>query len=95
MITVEFEEIRKNLKRRGFVCGIWQDPPQQEWNDFIHSEDEIIVLISGEIEISIGTNKIYPKINEEVLIPAKSTHSIKNISHQSNKWLYGYHLTKK
>ena len=95
MKTPIFEEVKQNWKERGFSCSIWQDPPQQEWNDFIHSEDEIIILAKGEIEIWVESNKSRPKIGEEVLIPMKSTHSVKNTGNQPNEWYYGYRLTKK
>ncbi len=95
MKTLIFEEIKQNWKERGFSCSIWQDPPQQEWNDFIHSEDEMIILVKGEIEIRTKSNKVRPKIGEEFLIPAKSTHSVKNTGSQPNEWYYGYRLTRK
>ena len=88
------EKVKKNWKNRGFSFGIWEDEPGQEWNDFIHSEDELLWLLRGEIEVSFNGEKIRPQIGEEVLIPAKTPHSVKNTGSEPNKWFYGYRLTK-
>ena len=84
------DQVAQVWKSRGFSCGIWQDPPAQVWEDFVHSMDELLMLMEGEIELEMEGRVLHPKVGEEVLIPAKSRHSVRNTGKTANRWLYGY-----
>lgn len=77
-------------KARGFSCGLWIDPPGQEWNDFSHGVDELFLLVEGELELEISGRTFRPKSGEEVLIPAHAAHSVRNVGDSTTRWLYGY-----
>jgi mannose-6-phosphate isomerase-like protein (cupin superfamily) len=85
---------RKNVERdweeRGFSCGLWTDPPGQVWADFVHDVDELVMLVEGKIVLEMEGRTIHPAIGEEVLIPAETSHTVRNIGGVTARWLYGY-----
>jgi quercetin dioxygenase-like cupin family protein len=48
------------------------------------------MLLEGEMEFTVESEVIRPRIGEELLIPARSTHSAHNIGSSTARWLYGY-----
>ena len=84
------EQIRKNWEARGYSFGVFKDPPEQVWADFVHRTDELVVLAEGEIEIEIEGKSKQPQIGDEVFIPAKAVHTVRNIGSTNNVWYYGY-----
>jgi mannose-6-phosphate isomerase-like protein (cupin superfamily) len=84
------ERIRADWAARGFSFGIWEDPPGQVWADFVHAQDELVLLAEGAIEIAFGGRTLRPSPGEEVLIPAGASHTVVNIGKTPNRWYYGY-----
>ena len=82
--------IEENWLSRGYSFGIFRDPPNQVWADFVHMTDELVVLAEGEIEIVIEGKVHRPRIGEEVFIPANASHTVRNIGSKGNVWYYGY-----
>lgn len=82
--------MREAWQRRGFSCAIWTDPPGQVWADFVHDVDELVMLIEGEIELSFQGKTMHPKVGEEICIPARASHTVKNTGVTTNRWYYGY-----
>ena len=68
---------KENWRSRGYSFGIFRDPPNQIWADFVHRTDELVVLAEGEIEIAIEGKVHRPKIGEEVFIPANTSHTVR------------------
>ena len=58
--------------------------------DFVHRNDELVVLALGEIEIEIEGKSQQPQIGDEVFIPANTIHTVRNIGNTNNVWYYGY-----
>ena len=83
-------ETEKDWEERGFSCGLWIDSPGQEWNDFIHSTDELLMVVEGDLELEMQGRTFRPTPGEEVLIPARVSHSVRNVGKSTAKWLYGY-----
>jgi mannose-6-phosphate isomerase-like protein (cupin superfamily) len=75
---------------RGFSCDIWTDRPGQVWADFVHATDELVMLIDGDIELRFSGRVLRPRPGEEVLIPARTSHTVINIGSTTNHWFYGY-----
>jgi mannose-6-phosphate isomerase-like protein (cupin superfamily) len=48
------------------------------------------MVIEGDVELEVGKKKMHPKPREEVLIPAKVNHSVRNVGLSPSLWLYGY-----
>jgi quercetin dioxygenase-like cupin family protein len=84
------KDVSTDWKARGFSCDLWVDPPGQRWEDFVHSADELILVVEGELELEISGVTSQPEVGEEVLIPAGSVHSVRNIGDKTARWLYGY-----
>ena len=83
-------EIEQDWHSRGFSCGLWIDPPGQVWEDYMHSTDELLMVLEGELELEMQERTFRPKWGEEVLIPARVTHTVRNVGGTTARWLYGY-----
>lgn len=90
MPRVEREHLAEKWAARGFSCDLWVDPPGQRWEDFLHATDEIVVVVAGEVEFEVEGRVLHPKEGEELLIPAGSRHSVRNVGSSTARWLYGY-----
>ncbi len=83
-------DVRADWARRGYGFEYWIDPPGQTWRDFVHEVDEVVMLVEGAIELEFGGRTIRPAVGEEVLIPARARHTVRNIGETSNRWCFGY-----
>jgi mannose-6-phosphate isomerase-like protein (cupin superfamily) len=84
------KNIETEWRARGFSCGLWTDPPGQKWIDYVHETDELLMVLEGELELTMQGRKIRPQLGEEVLIPARTKHTVRNVGKTQNRWLYGY-----
>ena len=82
--------VRQDWKERGFSCDIFVDPPGQEWRDYVHDTDELLMLIDGEIEVQFDGKVLRPRPGEEIFIPACTSHTVINVGPVTNHWFYGY-----
>jgi mannose-6-phosphate isomerase-like protein (cupin superfamily) len=89
-VTVRQGQIEHEWRARGFSCGLWVDPPGQVWEDYVHSTDELLMVLEGELELEMQGRTFRPKSGEEVFIPARVTHSVRNVGGTTARWLYGY-----
>jgi quercetin dioxygenase-like cupin family protein len=89
---VDRSHIAEDWSRRGYSCGEFIDPPGQRWEDFTHDVDELLMVMGGRMELEIEGKVIHPQIGEEVFIPARALHSVRNIGDTTARWLYGYKL---
>jgi len=89
---IDQKQIAADWKARGFSCGLWVDPPGQVWEDYVHSTNELLMLMEGALELEMRGKILHPVIGEEVLIPANTSHTVRNIGGTTVRWLYGYKL---
>ena len=82
--------MKRDWRARGFSCGLWTDPPGQVWRNYVHDVDELFVVVAGAIELEMQGRAFRPGIGEEVLIPARELHTVRNIGPTTARWLYGY-----
>ncbi len=82
--------IKRQWFERGFSCDVWIDKPGACWENFSHDVDELVMVIQGEVEFEVSGEIFHPTIGEELLIPAKALHSVRNIGTMESRWLYGY-----
>ena len=75
---------------RGFSCELWIDPPGQRWEDFTHATDEVVIVLEGHMEFEVAGTIHHPAIGDELLIPAQTMHSARNIGKSTARWLFGY-----
>ena len=75
---------------RGFTCELWIDPPGQVWADFVHETDELVMVAEGTVEFEFDDRRVRPAPGEEVLIPARSVHTVRNVGGTTARWYFGY-----
>jgi len=75
---------------KGFSCEPWLDPPGQRWENYVHEVDELVYVVEGTMEFEIGGQKQILNPGEEAFIPARVTHSARNIGSTAARWYYGY-----
>jgi quercetin dioxygenase-like cupin family protein len=90
MCEINRVTIARHWAKRGFSCGLWVDAPGQEWEDFVHDVDELVMVLEGEMEFEIEGEVYRPSIGDELFIPAHAVHSSRNIGETTARWLYGY-----
>lgn len=93
MKKIDKKKIAEDWNNRGFSCDIWVDSPGQVWEDFSHATDELFMLIEGEVELEIDGKSFRPAIGKEILIPARTLHSVRNVGSTTSWWFYGYKKT--
>jgi quercetin dioxygenase-like cupin family protein len=91
MGKVDRTGVERSWRERGFSCGLWVDPPGQVWADFVHATDELVMVVEGDVEFEIEGRRHRPAPGEELLIPARSRHTVRNLGRGESRWLYGYH----
>ena len=42
------------LAGREFSFGVFRDPPGQEWNGFVHNDDEYVTVADGRLRVGVG-----------------------------------------
>ncbi len=82
--------IARSWRGRGFSCGLWVDPPGQVWSDYVHDTDELVMVVEGDVEFEIDGKAHRPSRGEELLIPARARHTVRNLGRGESRWLYGY-----
>jgi len=87
---MEYQQVKQAWESRGFSCDTWTDVPGQEWKNFVHETDELVMLQEGEIELTFQGSTIRPRVGEEVYIPAGAMHTVRNVGNTHSRWLYGY-----
>ena len=86
----EIEEIKKDWERRGFTFDIWEDPPGQVWENFVHETDELVTPINVTLEVECNGVVAELKPGDEWFIPKGAVHSVRNKSSLKAYWVYGY-----
>ncbi len=89
-MEIDRNSIARRWKARGFGCDLWTDPPGARWEDFVHSTDELLMVVDGELEVEMDGRVIRPRPGEEIMIPAGARHSVRNPGAATSHWLYGY-----
>jgi mannose-6-phosphate isomerase-like protein (cupin superfamily) len=87
---LDLDRIADDWHARGFSCAMWVDPPGQQWEDFVHGVDELVMVVEGEMEFEVEGEIVSSEIGEELFIPAGAVHSTRNIGGTVSRWLYGY-----
>jgi mannose-6-phosphate isomerase-like protein (cupin superfamily) len=89
-MTFDLSHVPAEWAARGFSCAIWVDPPGQVWADFVHYVDELVMPIEGTLELSYLGVILRLGPGEEVLIPARASHTVRNVGGTTARWYYGY-----
>lgn len=87
---MDLETIQQDWRKPGFSCDLWVDPPGQRWEGYVHSTDELVMVVEGEIEFEVAGVIHHPAPGQELFIPAGAAHSVRNLGKTQARWLYGY-----
>lgn len=87
---VDISQVRLDWSSRGFSCDTWTDPPGRRWENYSHASDELFMVLEGKVELELDSKKWCPKKGDEVFIPARAIHSVRNRGTTTSRWLYGY-----
>ena len=87
---VDHAAVRAGWRTEGFSFGVFRDGPGQEWNGFVHDDDEYVTVAEGRLRISVGDETVEAGPGDLVRIPAGVVHSLKTLSSEGSVWLYGY-----
>lgn len=87
---VDQAAVERSWRERGFSCGLWVDPPGQVWADYVHDTDELVMVVDGDVEFEIDGRVHRPAAGEELFIPARARHTVRNLGRGQSRWLYGY-----
>lgn len=87
---VDRARVASDWRNRGYSCDLFVDPPGREWNDFVHSTNELVTVAEGKLEVIIAGERHVAAPGDEVFIPKNARHSVKNIHSGATRWLYGY-----
>jgi cupin 2 domain-containing protein len=90
MVIFHTDVVLRAWRERGFHGGVWVDPPGQVWIDYIHDEDELLMVVEGRLELGSDGRELRPKLGEEILIPAGAKHTVRNVGGTTARWLYAY-----
>jgi len=88
---MDFDALEKDWAERGFSFGVGTIKAGDAVDEAFHDDkDELVFMESGEYEFTIGDESFRQNGNLEVLIPAGSVHSIRNLGHSDSKIYFGY-----
>jgi cupin 2 domain-containing protein len=90
MESIDPQVTLRQWEERGYRGGTWDDPPGRAWENFVHDVDELMMVVSGNLELEVAGKKSYPQPGEEILIAARSVHSVRNTGTGSARWVYAY-----
>ena len=87
---VKHNDVASNWKSRGYGCHTFSDPPDRVWNDFVHQTYELVTVVDGQLELTVGNQTVFIQPGDEIFIPRGATHSVRNCSNTKTSWLFGY-----
>jgi quercetin dioxygenase-like cupin family protein len=90
MEPVCIDAVLKDWEARGYSGGVWTDPPGQKWENFCHDVDELLMVVTGEIELEMDGETRLLRPGEEATIAARAVHSVRNSGDSEARWLYAY-----
>jgi quercetin dioxygenase-like cupin family protein len=82
--------VERDWQGRGYSCELFIDPPGQQWNNFVHSTNELVTVVEGVLEMTVERQRWIVEPGDEVFIPRGAVHSVRNVHQGMTRWLYGY-----
>ncbi len=87
---VDGDLVAADWQKRGYSCNLFVDPPGQQWLDFVHATNELVTVVDGGLEMTVGETRLQMGPGDEVFIAAGARHSVCNIHDGTSRWLFGY-----
>lgn len=74
----KIEQIKSRLHKEGYsIINVYDDPPNEVFEEHSHAGDQLMVIVSGEIEVEMNSQASLLKAGEEMYFPAGVLHSAK------------------
>ena len=89
-IPVDPAWVQMDWRERGYDCHHFADPPGQTWKDFVHETNEVVTVVEGSLELTVGDEVVTAGPGDEVFIPRGALHSVRNVDRGTTRWLFGY-----
>ncbi len=87
---VDHAAVAMDWQARGYSCREFVDPPGQAWNDFVHTNNELVTVVEGRLEMDVGDATVMAEPGDEVFIAGGAVHSVRNVHAGTTRWLFGY-----
>jgi len=87
---VQREAVADDWGDRCYDCHLFVDGPGQAWNDFVHRTNELVTVLEGRLECTVGGETVRLEAGDELFIPRHAMHSVKNVHAGTTRWLFGY-----
>jgi hypothetical protein len=84
------EQIEQEWSARGYSCELRVDPPGRMWENVVQDEDELFVLLDGEVELQTAGILQCPEPGKEIPLPAHTIHTVRVTGEQPARWMYGF-----
>ena len=72
----DIEELKKQLSSEGFDAYQWTGRPGGAYLDYIHTQDEVVCVISGTADVKVADETDTLKRGDRVDVPANTYHSL-------------------
>jgi cupin 2 domain-containing protein len=79
-VPIDHSAVETEWRGEGFSFGVFRDPPNQQWNDFVHRSDEYVLVAEGRLQIDVGEESAICEPGDLVLIPRGVSHSLQTLS---------------
>lgn len=89
-VPVDHGEVSRDWQQRGYSCDPFSDPPGQEWRNYTHKTNELVTVVEGLLEVEMHGVRYTLEPGDELFIPRKAVHTVRNVSAGQTRWLYGY-----
>ncbi len=87
---VDPQAVQLDWRGRSYDCHRFTDPPGQTWNDFVHETNEVVTVVDGRLELTIGEQVVIAEPGDEAFIPRGVLHTVRNVHVGTTCWLFGY-----
>ncbi len=77
------EKLTKQLQSEGFDAYQWTGRPGGAYLDYIHSQDEVVCVLSGTADVKVADETDTLKRGDRVDVPANTYHSLTVTSKES------------
>ncbi len=74
--TDDEDALKKQLQSEGFNAYQWSGRPGGEYLDYIHTQDEVLCVLSGTAEVKVDEETDTIKRGDRIDVPANTYHSL-------------------
>ena len=74
--TADIDALKSQLYSEGFGAYQWKGTPGAAYLDYVHTQDEVVCVLSGRADVSVGEESRQIQAGDRVDVPANTYHSI-------------------